>query len=313
MSLGTWRPSTGFLLLMTAGVLWGTTGPAATGLFERTDLSPVATAWLRFVVATPFVVLVGWRSLGPRLFRMPARGYLTTAALGLLMFASQIFFLSGFREIGVTATTLITLCGIPVLVAAFSSLVLGERQGRATWLALALAIGGTALLVLGKPEGGAADGSLELGTVFAVLSAVSAAGFTLVGRSLGRTSESTSVLVVAFISGIMVFSPVTTTVGFTLDIPLSGWLLLAYLSVVTQGVAVLCFQRGLETETATTASVVTLVEPLVAAVLAWIFFDERLSAVSWGGAGLLIGALLLLTITTTRAGKAEAGAVGAAG
>ena len=297
---GTWRrPSPGFLLLLTAGVLWGTTGPAATGLFERTQLGAVATAWLRFVLATPFLVLVGLRSMGPRLLRMTARGYAVTAALGLLMFASQIFFLSGFREIGVTATTLITLCGIPVLVATFSSLALGERHGRATWVALVLAVGGTALLVLGRPEGGAADGSLVLGTVFAVLSAVAAAGFTLVGRTLGRTTDSTSVLVVAFVCAVVVFSPVTTSSGFTLDLPVSGWLLLAYLSVVTQGVAVLCYQRGLETETATTASVATLLEPLVAAFLAWLLFDERLRALSWGGAGLLVAALVLLTVATT--------------
>lgn len=293
------RPSTGFLLLMTAGVLWGTTGPAASGLFERTNLSPVATAWLRFVFATPFIVLVGWRAMGGRLFRMTGRGYAATAALGLLMFASQFFFLSGFQEIGVTATTLITLCSIPVLVATFASLALGERHGRATWLSLALAVDGTALLVLGKPEGGVAeDGSLLLGAGFAVLSAVAAAGFTLVGRSLGRTTDSASVLAIAFICGILAFSPVTTTAGFTLDIPLTGWLLLAYLSVVTQGVAVLCFQRGLETETATTASVVTLLEPLVAAVLAWLFFDERLKGLSWAGAVLMIVALVLITFAT---------------
>ena len=286
---------------MTAGVLWGTTGPAATGLFERTELSPVATAWLRFVLATPFLVLIGWRSMGSRLFRMTVREYATTSALGLLMFASQIFFLAGFKEIGVTATTLITLCGIPVLVATFSSLVLGERHGWAMRISLALAVLGTALLVIGKPEGGAADGSLALGTVFAVLSAVAAAGFTLVGRALGRTTDSTSVLVVAFVCAAVVFSPVTTTEGFTLDLPVTGWLLLAYLSWVTQGIAVLCYQRGLETETATTASVATLLEPLVAAFLAWLLFDERLRAVSWGGAGLLVGALLLLTVATAGA------------
>ena len=44
----------------------------------------------------------------------------------------------------------------------------------------------------------------------------------------------------------------------------------------------------------------------VAAFLAWLFFDERLRAVSWGGAGLLVGALVLLTVATTRGGEAAA-------
>lgn len=297
------RPSTGFLLLMTAGVLWGTIGPAANGVFERTDLSPTGTAWLRFVAATPFILLVGWRSLGRGLFRMSRWAYLTSAVLGVLIFAFQLFYLYAIQEIGVTAATLITLCSIPIFVATFSALVLGERHGSATWVSLILAIGGTALLVVGKPEGGAADGSLLLGALVAVLSAVGAAAYALVGRSIGRTTDTLQVLTVAFLCGIALFSPVATTSGFTLDVSLSAWLLILYLGVVTQGVAYLCFQRGLERETATTASVITLIEPLVAAILAWIFFDERLGAVSWGGAGLLIGALVLLTVAASRAGE----------
>ncbi len=288
---------------MTAGVLWGTIGPAANGVFNRTDLSPVATAWLRFVAATPFILLVGWRSMGGGLFRMGRREYAASAVLGLLIFAFQLFYLYAIQEIGVTAATLITLCSIPILVATFSALVLGERHGTTVWVSLALAIGGTALLVVGKPEGGGEDGSLLLGAGLALLSAVGASAYALLGRSIGKTTSALQVLTVAFLCGIALFSPVTVTSGFTLDLSLGAWLLIAYLGVVTQGVAYLCFQRGLETETATTASVITLLEPLVAAILAWIFFDERLSAVSWGGAGLLIGALLLLTVATTRGGE----------
>jgi DME family drug/metabolite transporter len=46
--------------------------------------------------------------------------------------------------------------------------------------------------------------------------------------------------------------------------------------------------------TATTAGVATLLEPLTAAALGVLLFDERLGTVGWVGAALLLGALGLL-------------------
>jgi DME family drug/metabolite transporter len=65
-------------------------------------------------------------------------------------------------------------------------------------------------------------------------------------------------------------------------------------------VAYFFYQRGLRDVPASMATIVTLLEPMVAAVLAWLFFDERL-----GLNGLIGGALLLLSIwiLSTRALK----------
>ena len=52
---------------------------------------------------------------------------------------------------------------------------------------------------------------------------------------------------------------------------------------------------GLETESATVASIVTLLEPVLAAILAWILFGERLGALGFAGAGMLIAGLMLLS------------------
>lgn len=141
--------------------------------------------------------------------------------------------------------------------------------------------------------------------LLAVASAGAAAAFTLGSRALRGRADPLQISAASFLGGLLVFAPVTATGGFTLDLPVSGWLLILYLGVVTEGVAFLMFQRALQTETATMASVVTLLEPLVAAILAWMFFEERLGAVSWGGAGLLIGALGLLTVASTQAGPGE--------
>ena len=51
----------------------------------------------------------------------------------------------------------------------------------------------------------------------------------------------------------------------------------------------------MRTTPAPVASVLVLLEPLTATLLAWLLFDERLSAVGIGGAVLLLAAIGLLS------------------
>jgi len=48
------------------------------------------------------------------------------------------------------------------------------------------------------------------------------------------------------------------------------------------------------------ASIVTMLEPLIAAVLAWIFFAERLGINGLLGGALLIGSIWVLTMHAFR-------------
>ena len=74
-----------------------------------------------------------------------------------------------------------------------------------------------------------------------------------------------------------------------------SWGLLLYLGVVPTALAYLLFTIGMRTTVATVASLVTLIEPLTAAGLAWLLFDERLGPLALVGAALLLGAVFLLT------------------
>jgi DME family drug/metabolite transporter len=80
---------------------------------------------------------------------------------------------------------------------------------------------------------------------------------------------------------------------------LPGWSLLIYLAVGPSALAYWLFQRGLQDVNAADASIVTLLEPLIAAILAAYLFDERLGVLGWIGAGLLIGSIAVLTMTAS--------------
>jgi DME family drug/metabolite transporter len=93
----------------------------------------------------------------------------------------------------------------------------------------------------------------------------------------------------------VVFAPIAISGGISFDQPLSGWLLVIYLGVVPSALAYAMYQRGLRHLPASTASILTLAEPLTAALLAWALFSEALSPVGIAGAALLLASILLLT------------------
>jgi DME family drug/metabolite transporter len=79
-----------------------------------------------------------------------------------------------------------------------------------------------------------------------------------------------------------------------LSYPTEGWLLLIYLGAVPSALGYVLFFRGMQVTSATVATLITLVEPLTATLLAWWLFKEQLGPFGFVGAGLLIGSLLLL-------------------
>ncbi len=57
-----------------------------------------------------------------------------------------------------------------------------------------------------------------------------------------------------------------------------------------------CFVFGIRSLSATVASIVTMCEPLTAALLAWILFREGLGPFGLLGAGFLLGAMAVILL-----------------
>ncbi|HEX5499890.1 MAG TPA: EamA family transporter [Thermomicrobiales bacterium] len=288
----------GLLLLLGTGLLWGTIGIAAKLIYRETTLDAVSVTWLRAAVAAPVCLALGWSALGRDLFRAPRRELALMALLGVILIFYQWAYLAAIDRIGVAPATLIALCVPPALVALASILFFGETMDGRLAVALTGALFGTALLV-GRPEAGASEpGATVAGVVLALASATGLAAHVLASRFLAGRHPTIRPLAIAFSVGVIVFAPVALGRGVAFAQPPVGWLLLVYLGVVPSALAYVMFQRGLRDVAATTASVLTLIEPLTAAILAWLLFGERLSPLGFVGGALLLGAILLLSRRT---------------
>ena len=297
--LGTHRRA--FVCLIGTGIIWGTIGTAAKFLFRETDLDAVTISWLRALIACPIYLALAWRALGSHLFRASRRDLATMVGLGVILIVYQWLYLLAVDRLGVSSATLISLCVPPVLVAVVSVLLLGERLNERTVAALIGALLGTALLVGFQTGGGDHEGSTATGVLFALGCAVGIACHVLGSRSITGRHHTLRPLAIGFPSGVIAFAPLLASQDLTLHLPAVGWFWLLYLGIVPSVAGYWLYQRGLQDLSATTASIITLLEPLVAAILAWAIFDERLGVLGWIGGLLLMGSIVVLSMESPAA------------
>ncbi len=283
------RGPSGMLLLIGTGILWGTIGVASKGVFEHSALDAVSVTWIRTLIASPICIVAVWLAGGRKLLGFSRPDLLRMIGLGIALILYQWLYLAAIEQIGVTATTLISLCGAPVIVAILSVLVLKEPLSRPQLIALVGALIGTGLLIGRPPEMEGGNGTH--GVLYALGCALGIALHAMGSRSVAGRIHPLVVLAIGFSVGAIVLAPFVFARGFHPHADPTAWALLVYLATVPSFVAYFFYQRGLRDVPASMATIVTLIEPLIASVLAWFFFDERL-----GLLGLVGGALLLVSI-----------------
>jgi len=199
----------------------------------------------------------------------------------------------------------VTLCVAPALVALLSTLLTGERPSRVVMLALALAIAGVGLIVGFRAD--ARQQAVNLaGVALALGSALGYALVTLSGRAVAGRYHPLQINAIAFAAGALTLLPVAALTGLVISYPPVGWALLLYLGLVPSALAYGLFVNGMRSTPATVASVVTLLEPLSATILAAALFGERLGAPGFVGGALLLGAIVLLALAGGHKKRVEA-------
>lgn len=288
--------------LVVAGVAWGTAGAAASLLYRVSDLGPLALSFWR--CAGGLVLLAGALALRPRRPRTPESGRrrllrVLGTGLGLTVFQSAYF--AAVEATGLAVGTVVTLGAGPVLIAVGARLTMGERLGAGGVTAVAGALAGLGVLVLG---GGTAE-VRPAGVLLALLSASGYAAITLLTRWLGRDGTSGDALATsawAFGIGAVGLLPLALAEGLVphTDAPAQvGWLMV-YVAAVPTALAYALYFAGAAVVRSATVSVIMLLEPVSAAVIAVTVLGERLTAAMAVGTLVLLAAVAGLAFAETR-------------
>src|SRR4051794_37369556 len=280
----------GFLLVVLAALCWGTSGVSGRLVAARTDLTPLDIAWYRLTIGAAFL-LAGWAlSARRRAARTPVRGPLARpVALRLVLVgaglaAYQVAYFTAVARAGVSIATLVALGLGPLLVAVGAALLGHGRPSGTTLAALVVALVGLTLLV-GVSAGADAGTAVLLG---ALLAAGSALGYAVVTLASGGMPAGVPVTLVGFAGGAVLLTPVVLAAGVRFPADPVAIAVLLYLGLVPSALAYGLFFTGVRTLPGAVTSIVTLLEPVTATVLATAFLGERLAP------GAVAGGLLLL-------------------
>jgi drug/metabolite transporter, DME family len=297
----------GFLFVVLAALCWGTAGVSGRLVAERTGFGPLDIAWYRMTVAAIVLVLL---HLAERRRPRPAPAAPITRSIALRLVlvgaglgAYQLAYFAAVAWAGVSISTLVALGLAPLMIAVGAALLGHGRPDRATFVALVVALVGLVLLV-GISAGAGAGRSVLLG---ALLASGSALGYALVTLAGGRLPAGVPVTPAGFVGGALLLTPIALAAGVRWPHDTVAVALLLYLGLVPSAIAYRFFFAGIRTVPGPVASIVTLLEPLTATVLATSFLGERLTLPALGGGLLVLGAVAGLYLR--RAAEGDAGPV----
>jgi DME family drug/metabolite transporter len=283
----------GIVLVCCAAALWGTVGVATEAIYRQSELSAIAVGFYRLAIAFLCLAPLGALATGAGFFRIARRDLLWLALIGGMLAAYQVFYFSAIRYTGVAIATLVTLCTAPVIVALLSRLFLQEALTRRSFAALFCALAGTICLV-GTPRDLEVRSHLLLGVALALGSATGYALVALLGRKLAGRYHPLQGTTLSFGAGALVLLPLAGVLDSLPSHSPATWGLLVYVGLVPSALSYTLFFVGIRYIRATAASILTLIEPLTATLLAWLLFDERLGVSGIFGAALLAGSIALL-------------------
>lgn len=304
----------GLLYVTFAATAWGTAGAAAALLYRGSGLGPIAlTFWRTFgglLLLIALRALLRYRSKAPALPAPyePLRRRVTRAAVtGIALAVFQAAYFAAVETTGLAVGTVVTMGAGPVLIAIGARVTMGERLGAGGVLAVAGALAGLTVLVLGG-DGAATVRPAGLG--YALLSAAGCAAMTLATRRLGKGggSDPYASTISAFAVGALCLLPLAVVEGLwpqAHDLGRSLWLM-GYVAAVPTALAYGLYFAGLAAVRAATASVISLIEPVSAAVIAVLFLGERLTMATAVGTGVLLTAVAALAVTEARGAVAAA-------
>ena len=197
----------------------------------------------------------------------------------------------GFWIASVQKTSIITSVALvtsqPLFVALASGPLLSEWPAKGVWLGIAVATLGAAVMIL---EDIGATGDALQGDLFAVLGAMFAAAYFLIGRAVrsSGTSWQSYVTVAYSVSAILLLSAALVSGDSLYGYSTRTYVFFGLLALVPQLLGHTALNRSLGYLSAATVAIAVLGEPVGATILAAVFLGEQPTLLELSGGLLLL-------------------------
>lgn len=286
---------TGGLFCLFAAIAWGTTGTAAT---FAPEVPAVAIGAAAMGIGGLLQALLALPDFGPQRHAL-ARALLPLISGAIAVAIYPLAFYASMRLAGVTIGTVISLGSAPILSALLENRLEGKPLTVRWALGATLGLAGMAVLSIAQhglaPDRAPLQDNAQIlfGALLGLLAGGAYAFYSWTLRQMmDRAIPARAAMGATFGLGALFLMPVLLAYGAPFLASPGNFAVGAYMALVPMFLGYLAFGRGLARISASSATTITLFEPVVAALLAMLVVGERLSPLGWSGVALVIACLI---------------------
>lgn len=288
------------LCVIAASVLWGTTGTASAFI---PDVSPLAVGAFSMGIGGVLLVLNAKNNLlsdRQKLLSKPSLLFIGSLCVAIYPLA----FYSSMRLAGVAIGTVISIASAPFFTVIMERLISNKRVTSRWVVSFIFGVIGVILLTLGKTQYldiNAQANNRILGVLLGLVAGLTYATYSWTARQMIENGvNSKSAMASMFGLSAILLLPSLLLTGGNLFLDAKHISVALYLAIAPMFFGYLLFGQALRVIEASKATLITLLEPIVATILAIIIIGETFSPIGWLGMSLMIICLLLQVIKTPK-------------
>ncbi|MGA1846691.1 DMT family transporter [Deferribacter abyssi] len=257
------------------------------------DVPAIMIATYRLVIASTILNILYFRKNKER-FKFQKKDFIFGFFGGVFLSLHFIAWLQSLKYTSV-ASSLVLLSTGPIFVSIVSYLILKEKQDKEIIIAIVFAIAGSAVLAFGDANFEVRFGENALiGDGFAIMAAFFVSLYFLIGSHLRERMDIMSYIVLVY----TVAAVFLLIVSLVLQIPFTGYELRSYifmvlLALVSQNLGHTSFNWALKYLKTSMVAIITLGEPVIGSILAYLIFGESIDKYKFIGIILIFAAIII--------------------
>ncbi|MBI5352125.1 MAG: EamA family transporter [Chloroflexi bacterium] len=297
------QSSRGFLIALTATIIWSTTGIIISYLSKTYSLPSLVLAFWRDLFVS-FGMVVGLLVFSRARFQLERKHWVFMVLYGLTLAIFNSMWTFSVQYNGAAVATVMAFSS-PAMTAILSRIVFKEQFSRVKIISILLSLAGIVLV------SGAYDPSAwnlnPLGIIFGLVSGLMFAVYNLEGKHASDTKvDSWTALLYsfAFATVFLLFFNIGNDLFITGKVPfadmlwlgnsLSGWGILFFLGVAPTLGGFGLYTLSIRYLSPTTSNLIATLEPAFTAIWAYFLLNEILTGTQLIGGGLVLMGVILL-------------------
>jgi len=278
-----------YIKLLLTALFWG--GTFVAGRIVSQNVGPFSIAFLRFAIASIFLVLLSWKIEG----KLPALKKFQIVPVILLgmtgIFTYNVMFFKGLKIIEASRASLI-IATCPVFITIFSAFFLKEKLNLVKGLGIAVSVCGAIVVISKGNISQISETSLGLGELYIFCCVLSWVAYSLIGKAVMSNLSPLVSVSYSVVAGAIALSIPAYFEGLLQNIrnqSLLDWSCISYLGIFGTVIGFVWYYQGVERLGPTKAGLFINFVPIFAIICAFLILREQITP------SLVVGTVLVIS------------------